>query len=169
MNQIFTWIKTVSAVLIVLSLFKHLLPGKRYEGYFNVFLGMLIVYILVEPLSNAGTLQEVMGQGILYFSDMDADFYSEEELEVFSYHITASEYEQMLRSQIAGEAAAAGLELTDVQVLVEQNPEEDYGVIREVILVCEKDTDEEQALQEFLKRLSEMLGIAQEQMTIVGG
>jgi hypothetical protein len=150
-------------------LFKHLLPGKQYEGYFNVFLGMLIVYILVEPWSDAGTLQEVMEQGLLYFSDMEADFYSEEELEAFSYRITASEYEQILRSQIAGEAEAAGLELADVQVLVEQNRQEDYGVIQEVILVCEKGSDEEQALQEFLKRLSEMLGIEQEQMIIVCG
>jgi hypothetical protein len=153
----------------VLSLFKHLLPGKQYEGYFNVFLGMLIVYIFVEPWSDAGTLQEVMEQGILYFSDMEADFYSEEELEAFSYRITASEYEQILRNQIAVEAAAAGLELADVQVLVEQNSKEDYGVIQEIILVCEDGTDEEQEFQEFLNRLSEMLGIEQEQMSIVGG
>lgn len=161
MNRIFTWIKTVSAVLIVLSLSKNLLPGKNYERYLNVFLGMLIVYVLFEPWSGSGTLQEVIADGIFTLEDTEADIYSQAELEAFSYQITAAEYERLLRLQIADEAKAAGLDIADVQVVIEDEPNASYGVIKKVTLVCAAGVYEDEALTDFMQGLSRMLGIDQ--------
>lgn len=166
MNQMFTWIKTVSAVLIVLSLFKNLLPGKKYERYLNAFLGMLIIYVLFEPWSASGSLKEVIVDGIFTLEDTEMDLYSQEELEAFSYHITASEYERLLRLQIANEASAAGLDITDVQVLIEDDRKAAYGIIKQITLVCTSASYEEQTLEVFVQQLSDMLGIEQNNIII---
>lgn len=166
MNQIFTWIKTVSAVLIVLSLFKNLLPGKKYERYLNAFLGMLIVYVLFEPWSTSGSLKEVIMDGIFTLEDTEMELYSQEELEAFSYQITASEYERLLRLQIADEAKAAGLDIADIQVLIEDDRNAAYGIVKQVTLVCTSDIYEEQALAAFIQQLSQMLGIEQSDIII---
>lgn len=166
MNQIFTWIKTVSAVLIVLSLFKNLLPGKQYERYLNAFLGMLVVYVLFEPWSAAGSLQEVIVDGIFTLENGERDIYEPEELEAFSYHMTASEYERMLRLQIADAAENAGLDIADVQVDVEDDQNDTYGVIKNITLVCASGTCEEQAIAVFVQQLSDMLGMNQENIIV---
>lgn len=166
MDRIFTWIKTVSAVLIVLSLFKNLLPGKQYERYLNAFLGMLVVYVLFEPWSASGSLQEVIVDGIFTLKDAEMNIYEPEELEVFSYHMAASEYERMLRLQIADKAKNAGLDIADVQVVVEADQNDAYGIIKNITLVCNSGTYEEQALTVFVQQLSNMLGLDQEYITI---
>lgn len=166
MSQIFTWIKTVSTVLIVLSLFKNLLPGKKYERYLNAFLGMLIVYVLFEPFARTGSLQEVIIDGIFMLEDAQQELYSQEEQEAFSYHLTASEYERLLRMQIAGEAQAAGLDIADVQLVIGEEQGSTYGTIEQVTLVCGTDTFTEEALTAFADRLSQMLGVDQGRIVI---
>ncbi len=166
MSQIFTWIKTVSTVLIVLSLFRNLLPGKKYEQYINAFLGMLIVYVLFEPWSNPGTLRDVLVDGLFTPSGVNTEAYSQDELEAFTYHITAAEYERLLRLQIADEAQTAGLDIADIEVKIEDEQNNTYGVVKQIRLVCGPDSCDESAVNAFAARLSGLLGIEENNIII---
>lgn len=155
MDRIYGWIKTVSTLLIVVSLIKNLLPGKSYNSYFNAFLGMLVVYIICRPLSGDYSLEDIISN-MSYVLDESA-LYSDEKLDDLAYALTAAEYEKILCTQIKNEAELAGLEVSDVEVVVEDE-EGGYGLVTDVTVFCSSYCTEEE-VDAFCVRLSDLLGI----------
>ncbi len=159
MEKIYTWIKTVSTLLIILSLIKNLLPGNSYDKYFNAFLGMLVVYVICSPLSSDYSISDVVLGGISFIEGEAESLYSEEELNAFSYSFTATEYERILKMQIAEEAMAAGFEVDAVEIEMDETVNDTYGEIKSVTVICSSADYTEEEIEELCSRISGMLGI----------
>ncbi len=167
MEKVYTWIKTVSTLLIILSLIKNLLPGNSYNKYFDAFLGMLVVYVICSPLSSGYSISDVVLGEISFLEGEMESVYTDEELNAFSYSFASEEYERILKMQIAEIAENAGFDVTDVKVeLVEavdaNNADGTYGEIKSVTITCSSADFSDEEATELCGGLADMLGIDEE-------
>ena len=64
MNGIFEWVKSIVFYLILITVVTNLLPNKKYEKYVKLFTGMLLVIIVIKPITQIFSWNEIFDEKI---------------------------------------------------------------------------------------------------------
>ena len=52
MTYFVQWVKNIAIFYIIASLIMHLIPGKNYQKYIKLFLGIITIVLLMKPLAD---------------------------------------------------------------------------------------------------------------------
>lgn len=58
MSYFVQWVKNIAVFYIIASLVMHLIPGKNYQKYIKLFLGIITIILLLKPLGEILKLED---------------------------------------------------------------------------------------------------------------
>ena len=68
MKELYQWIQNLTGFFLFLSVAERLLPGKQYGKYLRLFSGMILVFIVLQPLTEGMHLEDTIA-GYFIFRD----------------------------------------------------------------------------------------------------
>lgn len=138
MEKLLEWVWQITCYLIFITVLMNLLPKKSYEKYIRLFAGMILILLVIKPVTGAFRLDEKMA---LLFENITFQEEAEEfrrqlsHMEKERLHALVDQYENQAEKDVAAMAEAAGLRVSEVNVEVDRNPEEDsYGRILSIVI-----------------------------------
>ena len=60
MKELYQWIQNLTGFFLFLSVAERLLPGKQYGKYLRLFSGMILVFIVLQPLTEGMHLEDTI-------------------------------------------------------------------------------------------------------------
>lgn len=124
MEGIFDWVKSIVFYLILLTVVTHLLPGKKYEKYVRLFTGMLMIMIVIKPVTQVFSWDDVFDYHFLKQLGEGENFALDDALEMDFGRIEKEqlmeEYERQLEAFVSSQAGTLGLELVQLQAQIEE-------------------------------------------------
>ena len=70
MEGILGWVKGIIGWLLIMSLVLQCVPGKVYRSYLRLFIGIILILTVLEPLSNRGGIADEFEK---YFGELAYD------------------------------------------------------------------------------------------------
>lgn len=68
MEALYAWIRSIVFYLIFMTLVTSLLPGRKYDRYFKLFTGMVLILLVISPLTGSLRLDERLARWFETFS-----------------------------------------------------------------------------------------------------
>lgn len=121
-EAIYGWMRNLAYYFIFMTAVLNLLPDDRYRKYVRSFLGMLLIFVVINPLLSFGNLQKRLEEIF-----QRENFFLENE-EVFQYSADADEIRQEylkiameteIRIQIRQILQDCGLKEREIKVLLQ--------------------------------------------------
>lgn len=138
MGELYTWVRNITFYLVLVSVLTNLLPSRKYEKYMRLFLGMIMILLIIQPITGSLRLEERIAY---YFSSIN--FHNQaEDLEK---ELIGAE-QQRLEQMIAQYEAAVGMDLEQMvkaaglypvycQVVIGKEPEkQEFGKVTQIKL-----------------------------------
>ncbi len=121
MEAVFDWVKSIVFYLILLTVVTHLLPNKKYEKYLRLFTGMLLVMVVIKPVTQVFSWDKLFDRNFLEILGDSGELGWEEEtmageLKDMQEEQLMKEYERQVCSYVEAEAAALGIQVSNVRV-----------------------------------------------------
>lgn len=195
MEVVFDWVKGVVFYIILLTVVNHLIPNKKYEKYIRLFTGMLLVIIVMKPITQIFSWNELFDRNFLKNLEDQLELNWGEEAIASDWNEIQEEqmfdeYKRQVSAYVEAQANALGITVENVQV--EVTKQEDWiqpvrismeasvaGKERELdkitikdIIIEEKEGNNQKESTKELKQLQTMLaqyyGIEESQVQING-
>lgn len=143
MTELVSWIKNIAIFYIVAALILQLIPGKEYHKYIRVFIGMITIILIVNPLSrilgNKEDLSEYFKSN--YNLQMEDELIAELEImgELREKAIL-EDYILPVQNNIKKYTDSIGVKYIDSTITVETDERsEDFGKITNIELMVQCD------------------------------
>lgn len=133
MGEIVRWVKNITYYFILIHILFQLLPSGKYQRYIRLFSGIIFVLLAVSPLTRGLKLEEKLAYAFekIQFEQSAEEFsqrlwgIEEEQLKE-----VLGQYEEAVSRDVRAMAEAEGLDLGDVQVVIQdQREEKDFGQV----------------------------------------
>ena len=154
MSAVFDWVKDIVFYLILLTVVTHLIPGKKYEKYVRLFTGMVLIMVVVRPVVQVFSLDEIFDKNFLDSFKREEQTFENEMgeanfLDVQEEQMT-TEYERQMNMYADVEARRLGMRVVSFHSEIEQ--EDDILVPKSIDMTVqageansyEVDTDNQQ-------------------------
>ena len=174
MEQFYSWIQAIIFYMIFMNFMTNLLPGKAYARYVRLFMGMVLILLVVEPLTNHLDLEEVLArsyESLLIREEaggLEANF---NEIEKERVTQILKRYEETVCQDIRKLADACGMKPVDCNVSIdgEENSAK-FGAVKSISIVLQEESDAE-STKKLLKKIQEYYGLEENyvEIQIAGG
>ena len=152
MDGLVQWIKNMAVFYIVAALIMQLIPGKEYQKYIRVFLGIVTIILIVNPvsklLSKEATLDEYLS--LNYNLRMEEEL--KEELRIMGNlreQVILEDYIAPAKKEIENYVNSIGALYLDSVITVETNEKSaNFGKITKIIVKATCDYTQSKELLE---------------------
>lgn len=136
MEALYAWIRSIVFYLIFMTLVTSLLPGRKYDRYFKLFTGMVLILLVLSPLTGSLRLDERLARWFETFS-----FQSEagelrgqmEEIERKRLEAVVETYEEAVSERVEQRLEEEGCREVTAQATINRDQEsERFGVIERI-------------------------------------
>lgn len=133
MGEIVRWVKNITYYFILIHILFQLLPSGKYQRYIRLFSGIIFVLLAVSPLTRGLKLEEKLAYAFEKIQfEQSAEEFSQKlwGIEEERLKEVLGQYEEAVSRDVRAMAEAEGLDLGDVQVVIQdQREEEDFGQV----------------------------------------
>lgn len=148
MEGIYEWIRNITFYLIFMTVVENLLPNKKYEKYFRLFAGMILILLVLKPFTGGLRLDDKLAY---YFeaisfkkeaSELTAEL---SEMEGKRLENMVSQYEEAVNTDLASMAESSGFRCRKAEAVIEADEaSESFGhVVSVYLLVRSEDSSDE--------------------------
>ena len=146
MNALYQWVGSILCFLIFATMVQALLPTKQYEKYLRLFIGMVLILLVTQPLTGSLRLEDRIAY---YFETItfqnDTQDLSREILGIEKQRLekVIASYEQAVELDVKMMVEDAGLQAESVEVTIDGDQDsETYGTVTHVAICVGAKTDE---------------------------
>ncbi len=157
MEWLYDWVWNLVIYFILVTAVSSVLPGDTYRKYIRLFTGVVLILVMVEPLLSLLRLDTRIEEIFRFNSfeqerkELQADMESMEEI---GQEYVMENYRKLLGGQILSLAKEEEVELSDVELLLEEDETSSgYG---KILYLSARAND---AGEDFIEKLSEQFGI----------
>ncbi len=142
MEYVNSWIGSLAAYFLMISVLDQLLPGRKYAKYIRLFGGMVLILLVLTPVSRGLRLEDTIARYYREFSFRnDAGELKQEMLGIEKQQLSEMirQYEESIASDIRRMAEEEALEVISCHVSIcKEREDERFGQILSVELVYGK-------------------------------
>ncbi len=124
MDAIFDWVKSIVFYLILLTVVTNLLPSKKYEKYVKLFTGMLMVIIVIKPITQVFSVDEIFDRNFLEMLGEGESFSIDDTTGISFENVQEEqlleEYERQVKAFATTQAESLGMEVVKLQSKIEE-------------------------------------------------
>lgn len=138
MEQLYAWVRNITFYMILISVVTNLLPSKKYEKYLHLFLGMVLILLVLQPLTGSLRLEERIAY---YFSminfknqagDLEKEFIGAEQDRLDRM---VAQYEEAVAMDLEQMARDTGFYPVTCSAEIGSDPDgEDFGKVSRIFL-----------------------------------
>lgn len=135
-NGVLSWVRSIVCYLILTTLIMNMLPDKKYEKYLRLFVGMVLVFLVFEPLTDVSGLEtQIAGAFERLTFQNDASLLKKEIADMDGMRMArlADQYEETIENDIINRINSTMVQCEEVQVTL--NREEDSEAFGKVVSV----------------------------------
>lgn len=151
MKELYQWIQNLTGFFLFLSVAERLLPGKQYGKYLRLFSGMILVFIVLQPLTEGMHLEDTI-------SGYYESFLFQEQTEDLRRNMLGMEkqrlsgvirqYEAAVEEDVIQAAGEMGIQAAECSVRIEDREDSpDFGTIRTIRLTVKQEKHAEKSGQ----------------------
>ncbi len=148
MDLIREWVITILSIVIFVTFVEFLLPNSNHKRYINVIIGLLIMLVILKPLMGLVKGGESIGDGILQASNQLEQMTLTNRmktLEVNNQETIIQLYKDSLKEQmITRLEGQLGVQVKDIAFEIEEDQEDQFGMIKEVSIILEEEGSQPQ-------------------------
>lgn len=149
MKGLYQWIQNLTGFFLFLSVAERLLPGKQYGKYLRLFSGMILVFIVLQPLTEGLHLEDtIAGYYESFLFQEQAKELKQNMLGMEKQRLSSviRRYEEAVEEDVIQAAEEMGIQAAECSVTIESGEESpEFGTIRSICLtVKEKEGAEAQ-------------------------
>lgn len=168
MEYLYDEIKGVAAFLMLINILTLLLPGEKYNKYFKVISGMMLIMIIINPFDkilNHSTSWQLFNKEAIIIEEKK----SLEDINEEIYEISLRQYEEEMENQYIKSLNNEGFSIENINISMEVN--DDSVEIKSIKVKIGKEAKNygeslKNATSEYIKEyLTENLGV--DEMKIV--
>ncbi|MFR5600989.1 MAG: stage III sporulation protein AF [Lachnospiraceae bacterium] len=136
MDQVYRWVQNIVCYLIFATVITNILPGKKYDKYLKLFVGMVLILLVLQPLTGALRLEDKIAY---YFesitfqndaNDLSRDFLGAEQKRL---ELMVDQYETAVALDLEAMVKDAGFYPVQIQAAIEGNPEAElFGMVTSI-------------------------------------
>lgn len=124
MDAIFDWVKGIVFYLILLTVVTNLLPSKKYEKYVKLFTGMLMVIIVIKPITQVFSVDEIFDRNFLEMLGEGESFSIDDTTGISFENVQEEqlleEYERQVKVFSTTQAECLGMKVVKLQSKIEE-------------------------------------------------
>lgn len=130
-----TWIKSITSYMVFSVFFLQILPSTKYEKYIRVFVGMLFLLVIIQPIMEIFSVnQSFWGHFEENMLMVQANPLDVLQVESLVYENVIASYETQLEQEFLDYAKEQQRDIIDVKVVCERNRESgSWGMVLQVI------------------------------------
>lgn len=132
-DTILTWMKDFLIIYLILTILTNLAAADSYKKYLHFFSGMILLLVLVAPIFNlfgeAGRLEAMISYEA-FWEGLDSARQDTQKLEFPQSGYYIRKYEQAIAQEMERQAAARGLPVSGVSVVLSEDYEIKQAVVR---------------------------------------
>lgn len=149
MKELYQWIQNLTGFFLFLSVAERLLPGKQYGKYLRLFSGMVLVFIVLQPLTEGLHLEDtIAGYYESFLFQEQAEDLKQNMLGMEKQRLSSviRQYEKAVEEDVIQAAEEMGIQAAQCSVTIEAREDSpEFGTIRSIRLtVKKKDSAEEE-------------------------
>ncbi len=146
MEGVYQWIRNLAGYLMFLTVLEQVLPGKKYGKYIQLFAGMVLIILVLQPVTDGARLSEQIASAYreLEFQyeaeDLRVDILGVEEKQL--RHLIA-QYESAVAMDVRqmSEDMGFAVQTCDVSICMEES-DECFGTVTAIAMeVRQRETD----------------------------
>lgn len=146
MEGLYEWIRNITFYLIFMTVVGNLLPNKKYEKYFRLFSGMVLILLVLKPFTSGLRLEDKLAY---YFESISFQKEASEltaelsEMEGKRLLNMVRQYEEAVEADLISMAEGAGFQCRKAEAVIEaEETSEAFGrVISVYLLVSSEEND----------------------------
>ena len=138
MAELVKWIKNVAIFYIVAALVMQLIPGKEYQKYIRVFLGIITIILIVNPVSKLISKEPSLEDYLSLNYNLQMEEELRAELEIMGSlreQVILEDYIKPTQNEIEKYVNSLGAVYTDSIIQVDTDEKsENFGKITKIIV-----------------------------------
>ena len=127
------WIKNLAVFYIIASLIMHLIPGKNFQKYIRLFLGIITIIMLMKPIGVLLNLEDDFEKNFSFNYNMQMKESLKNELEMvdeMQKEAVIGDYTLAIKENIRSYVEGIEVTFEDADIYIELNSEKDnFGSI----------------------------------------
>lgn len=139
MEGLYEWIRNITFYLIFMTVVGNLLPNKKYEKYFRLFSGMVLILLVLKPFTSGLRLEDKLAY---YFESISFQKEASEltaelsEMEGKRLLNMVRQYEEAVEADLISMAEGAGFQCRKAEAVIEaEETSEAFGRVISVYLL----------------------------------
>lgn len=124
MESVLEWVRTVVFYLILISAIMHILPDKQYTKYVQLFVGLLLIIITMEPIIqflDQDNLVDTMYQKAVYWQEIESQKDMIEKLNEQERQAIMGAYETQLSNHLTQWFEQKGYTVNEINVQIKED------------------------------------------------
>lgn len=146
MEGLYEWIRNITFYLIFMTVVGNLLPNKKYEKYFRLFSGMVLILLVLKPFTSGLRLEDKLAY---YFESISFQKEASEltaelsEMEGKRLLNMVRQYEEAVEADLISMAEGAGFQCRKAEAVIEaEETSEVFGRVISVYLLVSSEENE---------------------------
>lgn len=146
MEGLYEWIRNITFYLIFMTVVGNLLPNKKYEKYFRLFSGMVLILLVLKPFTSGLRLEDKLAY---YFESISFQKEASEltaelsEMEGKRLLNMVRQYEEAVEADLISMAEGAGFQCRKAEAVIEaEETSEAFGRVISVYLLVSSEENE---------------------------
>ena len=152
MDGLVQWIKNIAVFYIVAALIMQLIPGKEYQKYIRVFLGIITIILIVNPLSKYLTKETSLDEHLSLNYNLQMEEELKAELEIMGdlrEQVILEDYIVPTQKEIERYINSLGAIYIDSVISIDTDEKsESFGKITKIIIEASCDYTQSKELLE---------------------
>lgn len=124
MEELYEWIRNITFYLIFMTVVGNLLPNKKYEKYFRLFAGMVLILLVLKPFTGGLRLDDKLAyyfEAITFKSEASELTSELSEMEEKRLVSMIRQYEEAVETDLTQMADSSGFECEKAEAVIEKD------------------------------------------------